>query len=233
MQPPIKRWSFSAIKQFEQCPYRTYLQRVERAPVPEAEPDSPLERGSRIHLEAEEYVKGTGPMTKHLLKFEREFERLQSEYEVDQVLLEEEWGFTKDWTPVSWSHEDCWALIKCDAVVFENDGTVTVIDYKTGKKFGKEVPHQQQLQLYAIATFMKFPEPPLIKAELWYLDEGKTTSRVYPREFVNEVLNRWSDRGNALTNALHFNPKPNKFNCKWCDYGTHKGTGGCAYAVGE
>lgn len=231
MQPPIKRWSFSALKQYEACPFRVYLQRVEKAELPPAEPDSPLERGTKIHLEAEEFVRGTGPMTKHLDKFRDEFERLQEQFTNGQVMLEEEWGFTREWESVAWGNDNCWALIKCDAVIKEDDGSITVIDYKTGKKWGKEVPHQQQLQLYALATFLKFADVPVVKAEIWYLDEGKKTQRIYPREFVIEIIDRWVARGETLTNALTFPPKPNRLNCKWCDFGTFKGTGACAYAI--
>ena len=49
------QWSFSALKVFEECPYRTYISRVKRI----AEPSSPAaDRGSAIHQEAEDYVSG-------------------------------------------------------------------------------------------------------------------------------------------------------------------------------
>ncbi len=52
---PVAAWSYSALKVFEECPYRTYISRVKKIP----EPSSPAaDRGSQIHDEAEQYVDG-------------------------------------------------------------------------------------------------------------------------------------------------------------------------------
>ena len=48
-------WSYSALKVFEECPYRTYISRVKKIP----EPSSPAaDRGTEIHQQAEDYVSG-------------------------------------------------------------------------------------------------------------------------------------------------------------------------------
>ena len=44
---PVKAWSYSALKVFEECPYRTYIQRIKKIP----EPSSPAaDRGSQIPM---------------------------------------------------------------------------------------------------------------------------------------------------------------------------------------
>ena len=51
----LPTWSFSALKTFEQCPYRSYLQKIKKIP----EPQHPAaKRGTDIHNQAEDYVKG-------------------------------------------------------------------------------------------------------------------------------------------------------------------------------
>lgn len=234
--PPIKKWSFSALKDYEECPYRVYLKRVERAPTPDisGQESHPLVRGDRIHKEAEAFVRGEGPLTKDLRKFSTELEGLQQRFTDGTVQVEQEWGFTKEWAVTDWRDPACWAMIKAD-VVDELDGGLTlhVIDYKTGKKFGNEVKHQQQVQLYSLGAFMRYPEAQLVKTSLYYLDEGKDTTRTYTRPFVNEILPRWTERASRMTNAMVFPPKPNKSKCRYCSYGTANGSGACPYATSE
>ena len=100
---PVKAWSYSALKVFEECPYRTYISRVRRV----QEPSSPAaDRGSQIHQEAEDYVNGTlGEFPPSLSKFRDDFEELRSLFADAKVELEGEWGSTQSghlsdgWSP--------------------------------------------------------------------------------------------------------------------------------------
>jgi len=227
----IKRWSYSAVKDFEACPYRIYLKRIERSPQPEATPDAPNVRGAQIHEEAELFIKGEGELTRNLRKFEEEFNQLAEWYKEGKVQVEQEWGFDRDWGQREWNDKDCWALVKLDAMVL-GDTFARAIDFKTGKSFGNEVPHTMQLQLYALATFLRYPNILTVQAELWYLDEGKATKKNYIRTMVPALLPRWEKRALALTECLTFPAKPNKSKCRWCPFGTENGTGRCAHAAG-
>ena len=68
----IRAWSYSALKVFEECRYRSYIQKVKYIP----EPSGPAaERGSVIHQEAEDFVAGKlDSFPTSLKKFESEFE---------------------------------------------------------------------------------------------------------------------------------------------------------------
>ena len=229
----VKAWSFSTLQNFERCPYRVYLKNVEKAPEPEMPPDNPLMRGDRIHKEAEDYVTGVGVFTDALKKFKSEFEALRTKYAEGGVEVEQKWGFTQHWEPCTWSDPNNYAYVKLDACVHESPGKSTVVDYKTGKSWGKEVPHAQQLQIYTISAFMRNPETQLIQAQLWYLDEGKTRTMTYTRPQAGDMLVRWTPRIERLMNATAFPPKPNRSHCKYCPYGIKSGTAVCAYAVGD
>lgn len=230
-EAPIRFWSFSAVKAFEACPYYMYLDRVEQAEKPDfsEDPKHPLVRGDRIHTEAEEFIKGDGPLTKDLNKFTEKLQDLRELYDSGRVYVEEKWGFNRDWRPVDWKER--WAGVICDVVIVSEDGrTITVIDWKSGKSMNKEVPHQQQLQLYAAATLMKFPDADLVIGQMAYLDEGKVLERKIDRSRLPYYIQRWTSRGEALTSATSFPPKPNTMNCKYCDFGPTVGTGVCPYA---
>jgi RecB family exonuclease len=236
MDTPVQTWSFSAVKNFEACPYYTYLERVEKAEKPDYsdDPKHPLVRGDRVHKEAELYVQGEGPFTKDLKKFPDSFWALREAYDEGRVHVEEKWGFDRNWAIVEWAER--WAGVICDAVVLDIDDetglvkSIRIIDYKTGKSFGKEISHQQQLQLYAVATFMRFPDTDIVTGEMWYLDEGKTLVRRFNRAQMPHFLKRWHDRGHKLTTAMSFPPKPSLRTCKYCAFGPQNGTGVCPYA---
>lgn len=212
----VRAWSYSALKVFEECAYRTYISRVKRIP----EPSSPAaDRGSAIHDMAENYVNGTlEKFPNELQKFSAEFAELHELYQHGKVELEGEWAFTLDWQPTGWMSDDCWARIKLDALVKETDTSVRVIDYKTGKKFGNEIPHGQQCLLYAIATFMKYPEVQFAQTELWYLDKGETTKHSYTREEAMTFMPNFHNRAVKMTTCEDFEPKPSKEACRWCSY---------------
>ncbi len=212
----IRAWSYSALKVFEECRYRSYIQKVKYIP----EPSGPAaERGSVIHQEAEDFVAGKlDSLPASLKKFQSEFEELKNLYADAKVELEGEWGFDVDWNPVGWIGRDTWARIKLDALVHEDEQSARIIDYKTGKKFGNEIPHSQQGLLYAIGAFQRYPELQYAQVEFWYLDKAETTKKPYTRAQAMQFLPSWHKRGIIMTTATEFDPNPSKYNCRWCSY---------------
>ena len=131
-----------------------------------------------------------------------------------------------------------WLRLKLDALVFHDDYTATAIDYKTGKKFNNEVKHAEQLQLYQLVTFLRYPKLETIYAELWYLDQppgdgtGNVTSVKYTRSQGLRFKSNFTRRGTKLTRNTDWTPNPNRFSCKWCPYGPWEGaTGDCQVGV--
>ena len=138
----VPAWSYSTLKTFEECPYRTYISKVRKI----REPSGPAaERGSKIHQEAEDFVKDKlKEFPGSLLKFEKDFHQLKNLYVNQKVELEGEWAFTIDWEKTKWMDSTCWARVKLDAYIQEDETSARVIDYKTGRKIGNEIPHSQQ-----------------------------------------------------------------------------------------
>lgn len=235
MQPPIKSGSFSVLQDFEKCPFKVYLAKVEKIPEPEIgdDPDHPLVRGDRVHKEAEAFIKGEGPLTHDLRRFEQRLTDLQEKYAEGKVSCEEKWGFTRQWEPTGFYANDVWLRVIADVVEFSDDGKSAIVtDWKTGKSWQKDVPHGMQRQLYAISTFMRYPDVDFIQANMAYLDEGKEKPTNYNRSQLTHFLPKWEQRLSNLTNALTFPPKPNRANCRFCPYGPNDaGNGECAYGV--
>jgi len=213
----LKAWSYSALKVFEECAYRSYIQKVKKI----QEPSSPAaERGTQIHQQAEDYVNGTlGEFPDTLAKFKSDFEQLREMFADAKVELEGDWGFNLDWNPCGWMEKETWARIKLDALVHEDEQSARVIDYKTGKKFGNEIGHSQQALLYAIATFFRYPHIEFVQTELWYLDLGEKTTKQYTREQAMQFAPGYHRRAIIMTTCDDFTPTPSKNACRWCAYG--------------
>ena len=105
-----------------------------------------------------------------------------------------------------------------------------MIDYKTGKRFGNEVKHGEQVNLYGLLTFLRYPELKRVHVELWYLDIDELAWRTFDRDDALRFKAAFHRRGTALTDCEVWPPNPNKFSCHWCPYGPD-GTGHCTVGV--
>lgn len=221
----IKNWSYTKLIDFEQCPYRVKLKHIDKVPEERAQA---AERGTEIHQKAEDFVRGKLKDFPHELHhFSNEFSRLREDFKAGYVSLEGEWGFDKDWMPCD--YRTAWLRIKGD-VVLTRPGLALVIDHKTGQKFGNEIKHGEQVQLYAIATFIRNPNIDEITVELWYLDKDDITTKKYTRAEALRYVQPFTKRANKLLSCTDFQPNPNIFSCKWCPFGPNKGNQ-CKYGV--
>jgi hypothetical protein len=232
----IPSWSFSRLKDYEKCPYMAWLKYCKRESQDHMDTKA-ADRGTMIHDACENYVRGKGDFIKEMKHFKGYFEDLKIKFEAGDVILEENWGFTKDWLPCGWMDENVWCRMKLDNFITKTKDEKDYIiagaptDYKSGKKYGNEVSHGQQGQLYAIGSFMKFPTLEVADVELLYLDQNKTTKRTYTREKAMKFLPSWNKRALAMTEAEDFPPKPNKMSCMWCPFGPQNGNSSCEWGV--
>lgn len=126
MSTTIPSWSISRVQTFEQCKYRAKLQWLDK--IPDLQPKTAADRGSEIHLEAENYVKGQSDFTQNLRFFKADFDALAAHFHQGRVICEEEWGFDRNWQVADWKR--AWLRLKCDAVCHLDAKHLAVIDYK-------------------------------------------------------------------------------------------------------
>lgn len=218
-------WSYSKLLDFEQCRYRYRLKHIDKVPE---EKHEAADRGTAIHQMAEDFVGGKiRSLPTELLKFDDDFLALRARYTEKRVSLEGEWGFDRQWEPTV--YKTAWLRMKADAVAFDRAKDPTeaiVIDYKTGKKWGNEIKHGEQVQLYALATAIRQPTVKKITVELWYLDKDDLTNNVYTREQAISFIKPFDRRASLIDKAHEtgqFPANPNAFSCQWCPYGPNKG----------
>lgn len=235
---PIKAGSFSRIDVFESCALRAKFAFVDKIPGPDRGPppngaaEWPDGRGTRVHEHADRYVRGIeDTQLPEMAKFKPEFERLRTLHKAGKVLAEQTWCYDDAWVPCGDREWDKIRFrIKADATIFLSDSEVVVVDYKTGKRWGNEVKHAQQAQLYALGAAIKYDSVEKIHTELWYLDQDEMFPMQMTRKQALRFFEGWDDRNIAMLECVEFLPKPSREACRWCPY-NKKGTGDCTAGV--
>lgn len=226
----VPTWSYSSLQTFEECPHRLFLSRVKKIEQPKAEA---AERGTIIHQAAEDFVRGKiDELPNELENVRSRVVWLREEFPKGSVTLEQDWGIDPDWQPTGWWDDNVWGRMKLDAFIREDESSAELWDYKSGKKFGNEIKHGGQAQTYAIGSFMRFPELEFITCRFLYTDISGDNEFVkrYTRAQAMIFLPRVTQRALAQTRAKEFPPRPSKFTCGYCPYGTQRGNGSCPWA---
>lgn len=232
----ISSWSHSRAVDVEKCNFLGYLKYIKKIPEPErplppGKTEHANDRGSRVHDQLEMYVRGkTNDFPREANAFRVEVDALRNLFNTGRVSLEGEWGFNRAWEASAWN--TAWLRMKLDALVFLTPQVAVAIDYKTGKKFGNEMKHGEQLMLYQLAAFLRYPELEIVHTELWYLDHDDLTHKVFTRDQGLRFKKSWDMRGTAITTMTEFPAMPNKWACQYCVYGAPEngflnGTGDC------
>jgi len=231
--PQATSWSFSRLADFARCKLAFKIKHIDRVP----EPERPLpkgktehgnDRGTRVHDNIEGFIRGEHndlcpEAEKHYGAF---IDLLRVMYADEMVELEGEWAFDKDWAPTNW--QTGWLRLKLDVLIHLSTTQAYVIDWKTGRHFGNEVTHGNQLNLYAMCTFLRYPQLEEIWVADYYIDHGHETERHFTREQALKYMRTFDKQGKAITDCVSFPPNPNRFSCQWCPWGE---TGHCTVSA--
>ena len=200
--------------------------------MPEFEENHPMIRGRLVHTQIEEYICGSEeefPAVAKRLKETIDF--CKDMYQQGKATAEDQWGFDEDWNSVGWFDDKVWFRCATDAFVTPDDSSAIIYDWKTGKSFGNEVKYMQQMQVYAVAAFMRYPNLELIDVHLGFVDDSKIRTKTFKRgKKITRLLSSFTGRAKNMTDAHVFKPKANMMNCKWCPFGP-SGTNVCIHGV--
>ena len=217
---PLKAWSFSRLNTYEQCPFKFKLTAIEGI----REPGSPaMERGSLIHKEGEQYIKG---ILDELPESYKLLANAMNEVKEQGAEAELEMTFRKDWGVTGWFDADAWVRIKID-ILLVSDDTIRIIDIKTGKNRGG---YEDQLDLYALAALNLYPEIKNVSAELWFTDTGEiiaTSKGMYTAAMLPDLKKKWEKRVVPMFEDTIYPARPNKF-CGFCHF-RKANNGPCEY----
>lgn len=205
------RWSYSSLSCYESCPAKWKYSYIDQLP---GQPSPAMARGSRLHSDCENFLKGT------LMTLP--WELAKSSLRINDVKTrggkaEEVWLLNKDWTT---TEDDPWIKAIIDAHWIE--GPVLYIrDWKTGREYPE---HRDQLELYAVIGLCRFPETKRAEYGAIYLDTNHMSNEgsVLRGSMLDQKREAWNKRAVRIFEDETYAPRPGP-GCKWCDYSHNKG----------
>lgn len=219
----VTAWSWSRYKLYKDCPAAFKYDAIDHRPRGPAPP--PVARGDAIHVKAEGFAKReTTELPRELRYFEKQFKELIKL----NPIVEKGWAFRRDWSyidrPGEWYGPDVWLRVKTDVSIVYPDNTGEVIDHKTGKMYAE---NEEQVGLFALAGFNRFPKLTHITARLWYLDLGEEVIEEYDAADIPTLRKKWERNIKPMFNDRRFPPRPS-WRCGRCTHSRANG-GPCKF----
>jgi hypothetical protein len=175
--------SYSAIKLYENCPYRYFRQRITKDVVDEGGEASKY--GERVHEYLEHRLKSNKLLPQDVAHYEPLCASVEKIAAGGELLIEHELVLTDNLTPTGWWDTDAWLRSKLDILVL-NGTLANVMDWKTGKRNAD----QFQMQLFAAQVFKHFPDIETVKTSLVWLKTMEMDTETYYRAQTNDL---WAD----------------------------------------
>ena len=175
--------SYSAIKLYENCPYRYFRQRVVKDIVDKGGEASLY--GERIHKYLEDRLQSDAELPREIAHYEVLCNAVEKAANEGELLIESELCLTEELKPTGWWDADAWLRSKLDVLVLQGADAV-VMDWKTGKRR----PDFFQMQVFAGQVFKHYPEVQRVKTTLVWLHDMKLDTEQYTRLDMNSL---WAD----------------------------------------
>lgn len=224
----IKAWSWSRYAGYVQCPAKLKFSTIDKIKEPKS---AAMQRGADVHdgiaayltmkasrLPAE--IKNCGANFKELRTMWGR--RMKLAATAMAPIIEDEWAFTSGWEQTGWKDWDnCVVRIKIDAGWWESPTRLRIRDWKTGKfSEGSSEEYMQQLELYALAALIIFPQLEEVVPDLFYVDQGveyppPQQKHVFTRADVPRLKKLWAKRIKPLLADRTFSPRPGWY-CAGC-----------------
>jgi len=140
------------------------------------------------HQIIEDYFKDVrADLPTELLKYKAWFDQLKAFEHYSENKL----AMLEGWQPAAWEDPSAWWKGVLDLKVLSRP-KAWVFDWKTGKVYPD---HEDQKELYSIATFVEHPDINEIEAWHIYLDlQGKDTKKIYRRDQLPMLIAKWNGK---------------------------------------
>ena len=231
MQETFTKWSWSMLQVYRNCHYEARLKYLEHSPEPPRDSDDRRDRGSARHKMAEDFVLADdAPFPEELVKFEGPLTDARNvrRDKLGDVHIERKMFFDQNWQPCQ--EEGRWLIVIPDLSITVPKQFDLTVDYKTGKRYGNELKHYGQCELYSIAAWIEHPEFPEQEAELWYLDQKEIWPITYTVAQLSKAQVRLDKEVHLMMADKVHRPNPSKATCKYCPF-SPRGTGACPVGV--
>ena len=207
-------WSYSSLKQYENCPKQYYEVKVLQNFI--TEPTPQMVYGTEVHEALELYVKEGKELAKNYQRFKKMVDSLLAIS--GEKHTEFKMALTKKLEPCDFEDQKRWVRGVADLVIIDGDQAY-VIDYKTGSN---KYPDPKQLRLMSLMVFVHFPEVNSIKAGLLFVLKNSFIQESYTRDDIYKSWKSFDQSLTRLTNSYDTNewiPNPTPL-CGWCPVDT-------------
>ena len=165
-------WSFSAINDFDTCPYQYAAKRFFE--TVKFEDTVATIWGTRVHDAMEHRLKHGTPLPEGMEQWEKYARVMESRQ--GMMYPEDAITYNLNGELVSWFAKDAWARMKIDVLIIDGD-TAYIYDWKTGKQ--KDNLLQLQLGMWFVAH--KYPEVENFITRFVWLKTDKVTGEDFTR----------------------------------------------------
>lgn len=212
-------WSYSRVKNYEECPLRYHevdvLKRFKEdgtALNQGLEDHKMLARAinTRTPLFKEPYVPHAPVVVPH--PWQHWIDEILAS--PGEIMAEQQYALKRDFTPAEWFSPQTWFRCVIDVLRLD-DNVADITDWKTGKIIDDPV----QLVLNALTVFAHYPKVERIRSRFVWLAHGEVTELFFSKP---EQVKKWldilprADRLEAATKTNTFNPKPGRLCKRYC-----------------
>jgi CRISPR/Cas system-associated exonuclease Cas4 (RecB family) len=206
-------WSYSALKDFENCPRKYHEIRVlKNYQVKKSEQ---ILYGESLHKAAEEYVKDGTPIPKQFAFMQPIIDALLSKN--GEKHAEFQMALNHELQPCGFFDKDVWVRGLADLLIIDHDENMAwVVDYKTGSN---KYPDKSQLELMALMVMTYFPNVVQVNGGLLFVVKGGLVKHKIRREEYDELWWKYKERVANIAAAKEnnvWNPKQSGL-CGWCE----------------
>lgn len=223
----VKSWSYSRYGDYQTCPARFRYKHIAKLP----EPSSPaLARGGAADEAVTKYLDGSkrtlpketsvdppmryGELAGRLAGLRKLKPETQLELATDNKWIVTGW---RDW-------DRTWLRAKLDVMVKLDGGRVLhIVDNKTGRMYPEK--HAEQIEIYACVAYAYSPSAEEIRAEMFYLDHGMSSSPAIFNDLpktIARLRKKWEKLSAPMFRDTKFKEQPGQ-HCRWCPYSGAKG----------
>lgn len=214
-----KAWSYSRWDTYSTCPLKYKFKFIDKLPTVT---NDAMARGDKVHKNITKFLQTNGaepldgfphfkPFISELLAF-------------DNKVVEQQWGFTRQWKQTGWFSPDTWVRSIIDVGLLYDDNTAEVLDWKTGKH---RETHEDQLEIFAVSVFARAKTVTNVTARMVYLDAGTQEITEISRSSYDKLVGKWDKNAVKMLDDEALLPRPNE-TCRFCDWSKSKG-GQCRY----
>ena len=190
-------WSYSALKEYENCPKKYYEIRVAQNYT--VIPSEKMIYGTEVHKALEDYVKDGKELALNYLRFKGVADELIAI--PGEKYAEYEMALGKDKLPCAFDDPSRWVRGIVDLLIVDNDYAF-IVDYKTGSN---RYPDPKQLRLMSLMTFAHFPQVNKIKAGLLFVMHNTFITEEYKREDIESSWGKFTVSLARLDNSYETN----------------------------